>query len=260
MSPVYNHFNVYIVNQVRIYSNKYNETENVSLFMFEQLQLRHIRNSEILLYPGYVPDPGVHYRVFHYGLEFKVGNWSFDKANWRETDLVNTCWAHFPGPPDPSTLDQTDKDAFARDLLSIECIRTLNEALYLHHKKRNCSDPNSLTNSNSEDETEAGISRKIGKLDESYTGKDDQSTESSQESSEEAKEDGIFSSLRLWIIALWVISGLVFLVVIVSRFSGRKGKGVRGKHHRIKRRTASYSGFVDRNGQEKYVRDLDASL
>lgn len=225
-----------------------------------ELQLRHIRNSEILLYPGYVPDPGVHYRVFHYGLEFKVGNWSFDKANWRETDLVNTCWAHFPGPPDPSTLDQTDKDAFARDLLSIECIRTLNEALYLHHKKRNCSDPNSLTNSNSEDETEAGISRKIGKLDESYTGKDDQSTESSQESSEEAKEDGIFSSLRLWIIALWVISGLVFLVVIVSRFSGRKGKGVRGKHHRIKRRTASYSGFVDRNGQEKYVRDLDASL
>lgn len=226
-------------------------------FVFEQLQLRHIRNTEILLYPGYVPDPGVHYRVFHYGLEFKVGNWSFDKANWRETDLINTCWAQFPSPPDPSTLNQTDRDAFARDLLSIECIRTLNEALYLHHKKRNCSDPNSLTTSNSEDESEAVVSRKLGKLDENDTEK---VNKSSQESSEEAKEDGMFSSLRLWIIALWVISGLVFLVVIVSKFSSRKAKGVRGKHHRNKRRTASYSGFLDRNGQEKYIRDLDASL
>ena len=233
----------------------------IFFFMFKQLQLRHIRSSEILLYPGYAPDPGVHYRVFHYGLEFKVGNWSFDKANWRETDLVNRCWAQFPAPPDPSTLDQSDKDGFARDLLSIECIRTLNEALYLHHKKRNCSDPNLLANPNLDDESEVGVSRKIGKLDESYTGKEDHlSTDSSQESSQAAKEDGIFGSLRLWIIALWVISGLVFLVVIISKFSGRKAKGVRGKHHRIKRRTASYSGFVDRNGQEKYVRDLDASL
>ncbi|KAG6581066.1 Peptidyl serine alpha-galactosyltransferase, partial [Cucurbita argyrosperma subsp. argyrosperma] len=226
-----------------------------------ELQLRHIRNTEILIYPGYYPDPGVHYRVFHYGLEFKVGNWSFGKANWRDTDLVNTCWAQFPAPPDASTLDQTDKNAFARDLLSIECIRTLNEALYLHHKKSNCSDPSSLTNSNSENESEAGVSRKIGKLDESYTGKGDHlSTESSQESSEEVKEDAMFSSLRLWIISIWVISGLLFLVLIISKFSGRKVKVVRGKHQRIKRRTASYSGFVDRNGQEKYVRDLDASL
>lgn len=195
--------------------------------------------------------------MFHYGLEFKVGNWSFDKANWRETDVVNKCWAQFPDPPDTSTLDPTDKEAFDRDLLSIECIRTLNEALNLHHKKMNCPDPNSLANSNPEYESEAVVSRKVGKLDESYTEKVDNL---SRELSEEAKDDGMFSSLRLWIIALWVISGLVFLVVIVSRFSGRKGKGMRGKHHRNKRRTASYSGFMDRNGHEKYVRDLDASL
>ncbi|XP_022154175.1 peptidyl serine alpha-galactosyltransferase [Momordica charantia] len=222
-----------------------------------ELQLRHIRNSKILIYPGYVPESGVHYRVFHYGLEFKVGNWSFDKANWRETDVVNKCWAQFPDPPDTSTLDPTDKEAFDRDLLSIECIRTLNEALNLHHKKMNCPDPNSLANSNPEYESEAVVSRKVGKLDESYTEKVDNL---SRELSEEAKDDGMFSSLRLWIIALWVISGLVFLVVIVSRFSGRKGKGMRGKHHRNKRRTTSYSGFMDRNGHEKYVRDLDASL
>ncbi|XP_022928170.1 peptidyl serine alpha-galactosyltransferase-like [Cucurbita moschata] len=224
-----------------------------------ELQLHHIRSSEILLYPGYAPDPGVHYRVFHYGLEFKVGNWSFDKANWRETDMINKCWAKFPAPPDPSTLDQTDKDSFARDLLSIECIRTLNEALNLHHMKMNCPDPSSLTDLNSGDESGAVVSRKLGKLDDVGKG-DTLSTENSRESSEEAKEDGMFSSLRMWIIALWAISGFVFMVMIVSKFSGRKGKGVKGKHHKNKRRSASYMSFVDRNGQEKYARDLDASL
>ncbi|KAK5820481.1 hypothetical protein PVK06_025528 [Gossypium arboreum] len=75
-----------------------------------ELKLRYRISSEILIYPGYVPQPDVQYRIFHYGLEFKVGTWSFDKANWREVDMVNSCWAIFPDPPDPSTLEQIDEN------------------------------------------------------------------------------------------------------------------------------------------------------
>ncbi|MFS7985079.1 hypothetical protein Hanom_Chr11g00994201 [Helianthus anomalus] len=96
---------------------------------------------DIIIYPWYVPEPGVNYRVFHYGLEFSVGNWSFDKAKWRITDMVNRCWAKFPDPPDPSEADQTNVDTLQRDLLSIECGKTLNEALVLHHESRGCGDP-----------------------------------------------------------------------------------------------------------------------
>ncbi|KAF8390577.1 hypothetical protein HHK36_025104 [Tetracentron sinense] len=46
-----------------------------------EMNLRHLINNEILIYPDYVPEPKVKYRVFHYGLEFSVGKWSFDKAN-----------------------------------------------------------------------------------------------------------------------------------------------------------------------------------
>ncbi|KAM3328544.1 peptidyl serine alpha-galactosyltransferase [Capsicum galapagoense] len=110
-----------------------------------ELNLRHVISDKILIYPGYVPAPDVKYRVFHYGLEYRVGNWSFDKANWRHTDLVNKCWAKFPDPPDPSSLDQTDNNALQRDLLSIECATTLNEALRLHHERRKCPDPNTIS-------------------------------------------------------------------------------------------------------------------
>ncbi|PPS20078.1 hypothetical protein GOBAR_AA00458 [Gossypium barbadense] len=77
---------------------------------FGAAELRHRISSEILIYPGYVPQPDVQYRVFHYDLEFKVGTWSFDKANWREVDMVNSFWAMFPDPPDPSTPEQIDEN------------------------------------------------------------------------------------------------------------------------------------------------------
>ena len=94
-----------------------------------------------MLYPGYVPSWGPP-RLLHYGLHFKVGDWHFDKAEWREQDMTNNCWQRFPDPPDPATLPATlsswERD---RDIVSIECIRTLNEALHLHHVKRGCRIP-----------------------------------------------------------------------------------------------------------------------
>ncbi|KAL9999702.1 putative glycosyltransferase HPAT/SRGT1 [Helianthus debilis subsp. tardiflorus] len=54
-------------------------------------KLYHVISDKILIYPGYVPEPGVNYRVFHYGLEFSVGIWSFDKAKWRTIEMVKKC-------------------------------------------------------------------------------------------------------------------------------------------------------------------------
>ncbi|KAJ0946712.1 hypothetical protein HanRHA438_Chr01g0006981 [Helianthus annuus] len=50
-------------------------------------KLYHVISDKILIYPGYVPEPGVNYWVFHYGLEFSVGIWSFDKAKWRTIEM-----------------------------------------------------------------------------------------------------------------------------------------------------------------------------
>ncbi|XP_022750515.1 peptidyl serine alpha-galactosyltransferase-like [Durio zibethinus] len=225
-----------------------------------ELKLRHLISSEILIYPGYVPEPGVKYRVFHYGLEFKVGNWSFDKAKWRDFDMVNKCWATFPDPPDPSTLQQTDDKLLQRDLLSIECAKTLNKALRLHHKRRNCPDPTALSNPKLDTTKDVTNSRKFDR----FAGNDNIKSNPvprnhSQESSLPKVTDGLFSTLRFWIILLWVFSGLGFMLVMLVVFSGYKGKGSsKGKSNKNRRR--SYTGFLKMNGHDWQTRKSEVSL
>ncbi|KAL0461743.1 UNVERIFIED_CONTAM: Peptidyl serine alpha-galactosyltransferase [Sesamum latifolium] len=146
-------------------------------FAAAELNFRHVISNKILIYPGHVPVPGVKYRVFHYSLEFQVGNWSFNKANWTNSDMVNKCWAKFPEPPDPSTLDRSNEDSVQRDLLSIECVNSLNQALRSHHERKKCPDPSAFSppiqpdhpilpppNRDSASE-EITASRKLGKID-----------------------------------------------------------------------------------------------
>ncbi|GJM92158.1 hypothetical protein PR202_ga08593 [Eleusine coracana subsp. coracana] len=203
-------------------------------FAAAEINLRHIIRKDIMIYPGYVPLPGVKYKVFHYGLRFGVGNWSFDKADWRNTDVVNTCWVKFPEPPDPATVMKEDPDARERDLLSIECGRALNKALYLHHKRRNC--PRLDT-----------IHIKSNKIDQISTAKKfERVTHESSQSSNRANigsmgavrkkivERAIATvspvhrsrrftrSSRMWIIAVWVLSIIVFLMVISMFFTDRR--------------------------------------
>lgn len=214
-----------------------------------ELNLRHVINNKILIYPGYVPERGVEYRVFHYGLEFKVGNWSFDKANWRDIDLVNTCWATFPDPPDPSTLNLSDENSLQRDLLSIECATKLNEALRLHHKRRQCPDPNSLS---SEDmNSESTISRKFGKLDMHGVIKND-----SRNSVVTNPANQTFTTFRFWIVCLWVFAILGFLAIMSVMFSGRKGVKKRGKSYKSKRRS-SQAAYLDSNGHDRHLRNAE---
>lgn len=205
-----------------------------------QLKLRHVISRDILIYPGYIPESGVNYRVFHYGLEFKVGNWSFDKANWRTVDLVNKCWAKFPDPPHSSEADQTNEDTKQRDLLSIECGMTLNEALRLHHERRKCGDPNSPAPPDLEIVNDNTVARKFGQVDESNDVTSNNSTSLPEESSE------TFLHFRFWMIFLWVSSVLGFGLVMMVILKGRKGQKKRGKGYKSRKRS-SHSGFWDIN-------------
>lgn len=191
-----------------------------------------------MVYPGYVPEPGIKYRVFHYGLEFSVGNWSFDKAKWREVDMVNRCWAKFPEPPDPSTLDHNDEENLQRHLLSIECMKILNEALHLHHERRNCPKAGSLPKSKEDAKEESVITRKFSNFSGNFDAKSDyKSANDSEELAGVIKDGtGIPSSFRLWVLFLCAFSVFGFLVIIFVVHSGRKRKGMKMKHHRTRRR------------------------
>ncbi|WJX75820.1 Peptidyl serine alpha-galactosyltransferase [Trifolium repens] len=197
-----------------------------------ELKLRHTINREIMIYPGYIFEPSINYRVFHYGLRFSVGNWTFDKAEWRETDLVNKCWAKFPEPPDPSTLDHDDEKSLKQNLLSIECIKTLNEALNLHHERRGCNRGSSLSTSKEDTTKESVISKKFD-----IKGNHMLRNDSEDFANVHNDKMGIPSSFRFWVLFLCVFSGIGFLVVIFWLHSGHKRRGMKMKHHRVRRRS-----------------------
>lgn len=219
-----------------------------------ELNLRHIINSEILIYPGYIPEPGVEARVFHYGLEFSVGNWSFDKANWRNTDVVNKC-TMFPDPPDPSTLDSVDENILRRDRLSIECMRTLNEALRLHYKKKNCFDPSVKTNLDEAIKDDVEVRQRFGISEKSWQKiRKFSMRNSTSNSSLVHKGAKVVSTLRIWMIALWAFAVLGFLAIMSVVLSGHKGNVTRSKNYRNKRRSF-YSGFSDADGSSHQLHD-----
>ena len=220
-----------------------------------QLNLKHIIKRDILIYPDYIPEPGAKYKVFHYGLRFSVGNWSFDKADWRNTDMVNTCWAMFPEPPVPSLLSDAGENNRQRDLLSIECGKALNKALYLHHERRKCAPANATTDLNPPvvgEETPSNALRNNGNSDhvpslrKIFVPIDISNSSSIHGSSNEQK------SPRVWMIGLWALSVLGFLAVISMALSGRKQEGLRINASRYKKSDATFS---DANGRSYRIDD-----
>lgn len=246
------------------------------------------------------------YRVFHYGLEFRVGNWSFDKAKWRHMDVVNKCWAKFPDPPDPSSLDRSNEDSLQRDLLSIECANSLNKALHSYHERKKCPDPNSLSTptrktphppslstltqksphppslstltqksadppplstltQESLDPPSLPAPTRVTTTERIMTQKspdppsrkfeDNDSVDVSRRDLElknesqrlppPAETNQTFSSMRFWIIGLWVVSIFGFMAVMLMMISRRRVQRKRGKTFKTKRRT-THSGFWDR--------------
>ncbi|CAL8464472.1 g4007 [Coccomyxa elongata] len=109
----------------------------------------HKTDYTAMLYPSYMPYTVADVpNVLHYGLlfEIKEAGYSFDKhwfqkfdalqcPPWEDfvQDLPNSVKGLFPFPPHPSTLTAKG-EALLRDLLSVEVIATLNEALCVNYR------------------------------------------------------------------------------------------------------------------------------
>ena len=144
------------------------------------------------------------------------------------------------------------------DLLSIECFKTLNEALQLHHERSKCNVRSPPTISN-QDSSETTISRKFGKFEEVHNlTYNTTTTNNSEEISPPEEPNQTFSSMRFWIISLWAFSILGFVIIMSVMLSGRKGQKKRGKVYKPKRRS-SYSGFWDTNGHDRHLRSGEMS-
>ena len=55
--------------------------------------------------------------LLHYGLSFTVGNWSFDKAEHHDDDIVYDCNRLFPPPPYPKEVRHPNKKSLKSFIL-----------------------------------------------------------------------------------------------------------------------------------------------
>ncbi|KAE8720132.1 TPX2 family protein, putative isoform 1 [Hibiscus syriacus] len=89
--------------------------------------LRHKINDHMVIYPGYTPRSCVEPILLHYGLPFSVGNLSFSRLQHHEDDIVYERESYGVGSIKGPGL-----------YLSIECIKTMNEALPLQCARHEC--------------------------------------------------------------------------------------------------------------------------
>lgn len=216
-----------------------------------------------MLYPGYIPQTPP--RLLHYGLKFSVSDWHFDKQEWREQDMTNNCWQFFPEPPDQSTLPKniTSWD-FARDNISIECVRTLNEALRLHHVRRGCRTPLPLPPPKPIIEMTTKVEKDAVKM--SVDDDDESPTNSSTSQQKVPKKSSLRKSNRLknikslikdkseilqsiptliipkfWMVGLWALLVSFFLLLVSALFSRNRANLVKQRKGRSQRTSGSYS-------------------
>eukprot|EP00899_Mesostigma_viride_P013366 jgi/Mesvir1/2202/Mv09847-RA.1 len=113
------------------------------VFACADAEVKHIENPYLMLYPEYVPSHEPH--ILHYGilatLQVKTGKpYQFDK-HWHQHKDIHVCPPPFFPPPPPQEMQQP-KQGLKReaDLLLVECMVVLNEAL-CEYARRSCPQP-----------------------------------------------------------------------------------------------------------------------
>jgi hypothetical protein len=190
------------------------------------------------MYPGY--EPNTPPRLLHYGLKFSVGDWHFDKQEWREQDMTNNCWQRFPDPPDQSTLPKSlSPSQFERDSISIECIRTLNQALHLHHVKRGCREPPAQEEPLKASKEVIKMKLQGGHPRDGNSSRMDSMKMMLKDRSEALRSIPILISPKLWMVGLWTLLVSFFLLIVSTLFSRNKAVLQRQRKARSHRHSRS---------------------
>ncbi|KAG0593534.1 hypothetical protein M758_1G329500 [Ceratodon purpureus] len=214
-----------------------------------EINLKHKRRSDIMMYPGY--EPNTPPRLLHYGLKFSVGNWHFDKQEWREQDMTNNCWQRFPEPPDQSSLPKSlSALEFDRDSISIECVRTLNEALHLHHVKRGCREPpaQELLKASRDEIKIKGQTESEGEhLRNVKASRLNSMKMMLKDRSEAMRSIPILINPKFWMVGVWTLLVSFFLLIVTTLFSRNKASLQRqrkARSHRCSRSGGEVTTFL----------------
>ena len=91
---------------------------------------------DVLLTPGYPPvyEP----TLLRYDQWCRFGDKHFNKLSYKSGFSVQTCKQYFPQPPDLELIDSEDLQELGRELICVEQVAVLNEALCEYHQRKCC--------------------------------------------------------------------------------------------------------------------------
>lgn len=103
------------------------------IFAAAEIGLRHSIRDDVLLTPGYPPryEP----TLLRYDQWCKFGDKHFNKLSYKSGFNIQNCKQYFPIPPDLQLLDTTDLEQLGTELICVEQVTVLNEALCEYHKR-----------------------------------------------------------------------------------------------------------------------------
>ena len=110
------------------------------VFAAAEVGLRHSIRQDVLLTPG---NPPLHEpTLLHYDQWCKFGERRFNKMSYKSGFSVQNCRQYFPRPPDLEVLlgqkELMGLEEFGTELMCIEQVSVLNEALCEYHKRSCC--------------------------------------------------------------------------------------------------------------------------
>ena len=106
------------------------------VFAAAEVGIRHSIREDVLLTPGNPPvyEP----TLLHYDKWCKFGERNFNKLSYKSGFSIQNCRQYFPRPPDLELLLGQDIAELGTELMCIEQVTVLNEALCEYHKRSCC--------------------------------------------------------------------------------------------------------------------------
>ena len=107
------------------------------IFAAAEVGLRHSIRDDVLLTVGHLPtyEPS----LLRYDQWCKFGEKHFNKLSYKSGFNMQNCKQYFPRPPDLQLLDTEDLEELGRELICVEQVTVLNEAICEYHQRVCCT-------------------------------------------------------------------------------------------------------------------------